>query len=823
MPDRAKIKPVTKTIVVKRPAKESFWLRTLKSSRDWFDADRLRWAVLILLSLVISVLLFPNILVRPTVYKVGDVAKRDIKASRDFLVENRDQTEKDREKAVRESPAVYDLDNLTLSVGPSIRTAFEIAREYYSKPFDLSSIDQVTPSTWEKTSVEEAEKYRYVKEKFFSTLEIPPDEKVFSKLAAHAFPSQAEQAVILLITQLSNRGIVASKAALKTHMEKGSIVLHDVFSKREITVTDFDRFNDLASARTFLAAQTKSMRERTTPPDLAEAAGKLAQYLLRPNVTFNQRETEVRKDLARKSVKPSYFVVNKGEMLVREGERIGPEQLLKLSEEMKSLRRMSNIGRVPAMAVLIAVLLLTVYAVTRMVTKSFRGDRRDLFFNAATLLAMFIFIWAYSYVAKEVAANLSVISPMALLFGIPIAFGAMLVSVFQGIGVAVAFSLVISFLGCIATGGTVELFIYFFINCILAAHGVRNCNERMVLIKTGLKVGLLNIPLSLTVQMMYGFPPAVEYVVSAFLGFLGGLLAGVIATGILPLVEMSFAYTTDIKLLELGNLDQPLLRKLMVQAPGTYHHSVIISNMVEATAKAIQANPLLAKVSAYYHDIGKMNKPLYFIENQMGGENKHEKLAPSMSSLILISHVKDGVELAREHKLGREIIDIIQQHHGTNVISYFYHKAKERLPSKSGKVVEVKEEDFKYLGPKPQTKEAGLVMLADMVEAASRSMVDPTPSRIQGMVQKIINKVFSDGQLDDCELTLRDLHEIAKGFNITLSGIFHHRIEYPEIAPATAKKAKNGNTDQGTPEDSGSKKSEDKAETGNGLKRLGLT
>jgi hypothetical protein len=261
----------------------------------------------------------------------------------------------------------------------------------------------------------------------------------------------------------------------------------------------------------------------------------------------------------------------------------------------------------------------------------------------------------------------------------------------------------------------------------------------------------------------------------------------------------------------------------MVQSPGTYHHSVIISNMVEATAKAIQSNPLLAKVSAYYHDIGKIRKPLYFIENQQGQENKHEKLAPSMSSLILISHVKDGVELAKEQKLGSEITDIIQQHHGTSLISYFYHKAQERALSKSGKVVEIKEEDFRYPGPKPQTKEAGLVMLADMTEAASRSLTDPTPSRIQGMVQKLINKVFSDGQLDECELTLKDLHEIAKGFNKTLSGIFHHRIEYPEDAPSAGKKARNDHTDQMAPEDSGPKKQNGKDEAGKGLKRLGLS
>jgi putative nucleotidyltransferase with HDIG domain len=824
MSDKAKIKPVTKTISLKRLERRAgFWARVSKSSRGWSGANSLRWAVLVFLSLVISVLLFPNILARPTIYKVGDVAKRDIKASSDFLVENKEQTEKDREKAARESLAVYDQDNLTLSIGPSIRAAFEIAREHYSKPFDLSSLDQVTPSALQKTSVEETEKYRDYRQRFFDALEIAPDDKVFSKLAKHAFPTQVEEAVIQLITQASNRGVVADKAALKNHMERGGIILHDIFSKRETTVTDLDRFNDLKSATTFLALQSKSLSEKLGSPDIAEAAVSLAQHLLRPNVTFNPRETEARKDLARNSVKPSYFVVNKGEMIVREGERIEPQQLLKLSEEMKSINRMSNILRMPAMAVLIGILLFIAYLVARVVTKSFRADGRDLLFNAATLLGMFIFIWANSFVTKEVADTLNLFSPMALFFAMPIALVAMLISVFQGIGVAVTFSLVISFLGCIAAGGVVELFIYYFVGSIVAAYGVRNCNERTVLIKTGLKVGVLNIFLSIAVQMIHGSPPALEYVISAFLGFLGGLLSGVIATGILPLVEMSFGYTTDIKLLELSNLDQPLLRELMVQSPGTYHHSVIISNMVEASAKAIQANPLLAKVSAYYHDIGKMKKPLYFIENQMDGENRHEKLAPSMSSLILISHVKDGVELAREHKLGREITDIIQQHHGTNLISYFYHKAKERTQVRAGKVAEVKEEDFRYPGPKPQTKEAGLVMLADMVEAASRSLGDPTPSRIQGMVQKIINKVFSDGQLDECELTLKDLHEIAKGFNITLSGIFHHRIEYPEIAPSAVKKARNGNTDQVTPEDSGSKKPDDKAEAANGLKRLGLT
>jgi hypothetical protein len=305
---------------------------------------------------------------------------------------------------------------------------------------------------------------------------------------------------------------------------------------------------------------------------------------------------------------------------------------------------------------------------------------------------------------------------------------------------------------------------------------------------------------------------------------LGGALAGVIATGFLPLIEMVFGFTTDIKLLELSSLDQPILKDLMVKAPGTYHHSVIVSSMVEATAESIYANPLLAKVSAYYHDIGKTKKPLYFVENQVRGDKRHEKLAPSMSSLILISHVKDGVELAKQNRLGKEIADIIQQHQGTRLISYFYQKAKEQTKEKGGKSSPVKEEDFRYPGPKPQTKEAALVLVADAAEAVSRTLVDPAPARIKGVVQKIINDVFLDGQLDECELTLKDLNQIAKSFTKTLSGIFHTRIEYPEpIAKGeTAKKKENGDSDKLPASHERYRSREDKDKAKEDLRRLGI-
>jgi putative nucleotidyltransferase with HDIG domain len=255
---------------------------------------------------------------------------------------------------------------------------------------------------------------------------------------------------------------------------------------------------------------------------------------------------------------------------------------------------------------------------------------------------------------------------------------------------------------------------------------------------------------------------------------LGALVASMIVSISLPFFESLFDIATNIKLLELLDPNQPLLKKLVYSSPGTYHHSIVIGNLAEAAAEAINENPLLARVGAYYHDIGKIRKPEYYIENQRAEENKHDKLAPSMSSLIIASHVKEGVELAREHKLPSLVTDNIHQHHGTSLITYFYQKARDLAPLGS-----IEEEDYRYPGPRPRTKVAAIVMLADSVEASSRTLADPTPQRIQALTHSVITRIFLDDQLSKCDLTLKDLREIARSFNIVLNGIFHQRIDYP--------------------------------------------
>ena len=364
--------------------------------------------------------------------------------------------------------------------------------------------------------------------------------------------------------------------------------------------------------------------------------------------------------------------------------------------------------------------------------------------------------------------------------------------------------------------------VYALLGSIVGAHGVRYCQDRSIIYTAGVKVMVVNVAMAICFQTLDGNLFSMQTIFLAAFALVGALISAMLVSAFVPLFETLFHYTTNIKLLELSNLNSPLLHDLMIKAPGTYHHSVIVGNLAEAAAEAIGANPLMARVAAYYHDIGKSAKPQYFIENMHGGENRHDKLSPHMSALILISHVKEGEAMARERHLGQPIIDVIRQHHGTALIKFFYEKARTQA---EGTGQHVEEQEFRYPGPKPQTREAGLVMLADAIEAASRTLVNPTPDRIQGMVQKLINRIFSDGQLDECELTLKNLHEIAKSFNRILGAIFHHRIEYPEPVHKGTNGGRKPHADPGKehPEKTPHTATADKKDSGDDLKRLGMS
>lgn len=379
----------------------------------------------------------------------------------------------------------------------------------------------------------------------------------------------------------------------------------------------------------------------------------------------------------------------------------------------------------------------------------------------------------FHYLLLNIAKGSGFLSTESAVFGMPIPAGAMLVTLLFDFHTAIVFSFIVSLLSGLWLNDAIYP-VYAFVGSLIAAFSVIRCKKRSAIVKGGLSIGGANIITSVILLLFHGE----LFTEKAFSTLLFASSAGLNVTAavslFLPVLEYAFNVTTDIKLLELLDLNHPLMKNLMIAAPGTYHHSVIVGNLVESAAETIGVNPLLARVSAYYHDIGKAKMPEYFVENQTTNVSKHINLTPHMSSLIIASHVKEGVELARQHKVPEPIMDIIQQHHGTSMISYFYQKAKDQDIANV-----TSEEEYKYPGPKPQTRVAALVMMADAVEAASRVLTNPTSARITALVDRIINHIFLEGQLDECELTLKDIFEIKKHFSYILTGILHKRINYP--------------------------------------------
>jgi putative nucleotidyltransferase with HDIG domain len=391
-----------------------------------------------------------------------------------------------------------------------------------------------------------------------------------------------------------------------------------------------------------------------------------------------------------------------------------------------------------------------------------------LFLQLGLLIALLLF-------ASYYIINYSSIS----YYYIPVAAVSMLVALlFNDRELVFIISVIAAFLTGIVAGNNFHLSLVFLFGGLTAGATVFGARRRSQIIKAGFYAGiiqfvtpvLLNPSRDFLLYNKFFFAYAVPLISN-------GLLCAAITTVVLPIFEYLFKVVTNISLLELADFNHPLLKEMVAKAPGTYHHSLLVGNLAEAAANSIGANALFARIGAYYHDIGKIEKSAYFSENQTREESKHERLQSTMSKTIILSHVKEGIELAKKHRLNPLLIDFIAQHHGTSLTHYFYWRA---LQNMEGEDKKVEEEVFRYPGPKPQKREIAIVLLADSVEAATRTLEEPTPSRIEEMVRKIINNKFIDGQLDECELTLKDLEKIAETFVRVLVAVYHPRIKYPE-------------------------------------------
>jgi len=509
--------------------------------------------------------------------------------------------------------------------------------------------------------------------------------------------------------------------------------------------------------KVFSSSIIKDKKERDVVTDFVNS-------ILNVNLSYDKEATESEKRLKAEEVQPIYNIieVKRNELILSKGERIGKDHIEKLKGIEQSEPSVMKAGGIFAILILVGLFMLVTVLYLKFYEPSLAAGNKELVLLSFITILMLI-------VAKAI-----VMSPWPSNL-VPVAVASMLIAILINSRLAIITTCFLSVLIGMISGNRLDIAGMSLVGGIIGIFAMKGVRRRSQVITAGLCVGFANM--SYLIGM--GLIRALDFktaITESFFGFTSGLISAVIVTGVLPIFENIFKVTTDISLLELADLNHPILKEMVMKAPGTYHHSLVVGNLAEAACEAIKANPLLARVSSYFHDIGKIEKAPYFSENQLSpADSAHDKLSPTMSSLIITNHVKNGVELAKKYKLNRNIIDIINQHHGTGLVFYFFKRALEKVTDE-----EVGEQSFRYPGPKPQTKEAACVLLADSVEAASRTLDDPTPSRIKGLVRKVINNKFIDGQLDECDLTLKNLERISEVFTHILTGIFHTRVEYPE-------------------------------------------
>ncbi|MTI65996.1 MAG: HDIG domain-containing protein [Firmicutes bacterium] len=495
------------------------------------------------------------------------------------------------------------------------------------------------------------------------------------------------------------------------------------------------------------------------PKDLKLIGEKTIKQTLKPNRFLDTETTKEKRMKAANEVES--VVIKKGQLIVRQGEQV-TQRSLELIKSTGLLKESSNFDYKIILGSILIVIIFELIIIGYLYILD-----KEILKNIKKITMLSIIILSIIVISKTVYN----ISPYLL----PVSAAAMLISILTNPKLSILLNFVIVLIIGLITGNDINVVTMCMIGGIIASIGVIKTNHRHNLFIVGFVVGLVNIGVILSFGLIddLGFKIMLS---KCIYGMLNGVFSAILTIGSLPLWEGLFGIITPLKLLELSNPNHPLQKKLLLEAPGTYHHSIVVGNLSEAAAEAVGGNSLIARAGAYYHDVGKLKRPYFFRENQLNNVNPHDKINPNLSSLIIINHTKNGVDMAKKYNLPKVIENIIREHHGNTLVAYFYHKA---LNSDNSNLIQ--EESFRYKGPKPQSKESAIIMLADSVEAAVRSMQEPTKGKIEGKVREIIKDKLEDGQLDECDLTLKDLNTIAKSFLNILIGIFHERIEYPKL------------------------------------------
>lgn len=687
-----------------------------------------RYTTLILTLAISFVIIYNGTMPKRYKISLGDTSKYDIDAPRD--VENKVKTKQNRIDAGNSVPPVTrEINRASIEVinaADDFMSLVESARKEVEKRLEVQGFTNRSDRNYKQALASEQEKAANTLSENIKKFNVP----------------LASEQVRYLIMKAGDDDIESFKKEIKKQI---SNIMAEEITEENIVI----KINKVQN----------NLQQMKTSQDLKNIGELIVKAIIKPNRIIDEELTKEEKEKAYEKAENIVRIL-KGQRIISQGDVVTIDKF-EMLKELNFIEAGSRFDFVFAAGILVVLMLLTLVLLLYMnhFCRHILYDRKDMILISLIIvmtLALARIIFGYT--------------PLL----IPAFIAPLLISILLDLKLAGVVNFLLTLAISIMTKGDLRFLYMSLISGTIAAFLVAKAAQRSRLSMAGIVIGILNV----VVISCFGAinKTDINYLLREMgFVFVNGIISIVITVGTLPFWELTFNIITPLKLLELTNPNQPLIKRLLMEAPGTYHHSLMVGNLAEVATEAIGGNSLLARVGAYFHDVGKLKRPNFFMENMMA-DNPHERMTANLSTLVITSHTQDGVELAEKYKIPMAIRDIIKQHHGTTLVAYFYHKAK-----KGEKGDSVKQESFRYEGPKPSTKESAVVMLADSVEAAVRSMIDKTEGKIEGMVRKIIKDKLDDGQLDLCDLTLRDLDNIAKAFMRVLSGIFHEREEYPEI------------------------------------------
>lgn len=692
--------------------------------------------------------------------QVGEISSSDIVAPADLTIVDKETTEKRKQEAEETVLPVYNFDkNIFLNTEEKIRNFFSSGQEWIQKPVSTKRIE-----TFQKETLD--------------TYGVEISASTIRALARTKFSSTIEETLINLIGKVSEEGIVLSKNLLiHGEQEKGLTLQLSPDKEKNVQV---NAILDIEQSKQRLSEELENL-------DLAQAdksvLTSLSHIFISDNLRYNKIETDRRKQQAMDRVEPVFYTIKKGKVIVRKGDEVTGDVVKQIQIINQNLQaKPSWWANFSGTFLLFGLLFLTLWYYLKSLQKYKEARRSYLMMGTTLILSLFLYkiciLLAQTFSENSIFFLFEHLETYQYAF--PFQFGVIVFAFLTGSTIALIFAIINSLLVGYLFKANFYLMIFCLIGGFAAIYGIKyyGKQKRTNPFRAGLfVVAPVNTFVIITFHLIRERMGSLEFFSSEILmGILGGILSAALAFVFLPVYEHVFGFITQTKLLELTNSDLPIFKKMAIEAPGSYHHSLLVSSLAEKAAEETKVDPMLVKAGALYHDIGKLKRPEYFIENRPQNPDMHKDLKPSMSTLVIINHVKEGLEQAKKLKLPKKIRDILEQHHGTSLVRYFFHKAKEAYDPGMQKVGE---ESYRYPGPKPLSKEAALIMLADAVEAASRSLTSPTQDNLKRVITEIFNTHLGDGQLDECDFSLKEIRAVAASFLSSLSMIYQKRVEYP--------------------------------------------